>query len=448
MSSPITLSNFNNIDFSVILNAVMQQASQPLTALQNKQTDIAAVNNQYNLLATKLGSLETAAAGLSTASVVTQYTPTLSDSGYIGVIATGNAVPGTYDVTVNRLAKSQVSASSSSAADADTTVVATGGTLTIGGVAVTVTGPLTLAGLASQINATSNIPVTASVVQSAPNAYRLVLTSAQTGLANAFAVGNGLTGSVAFNNPNAQEADDASVTINGLQISSSSNTLASAIPGTTLSLVHPDATKTTTVTVKADDSALTDSVKSFVTAYNGLISFISDQSTAAANGDTGTLAHEALLRQARSALRTALGDTYGSGTFSHLAEVGVGFNQTGQLTLAPAALAAALSKDRAGVVALFTGTTTGSNGFTNGAFGSVQAALDEFTRSGGFVSAAQTQLTAQNRRLDSQIADMQARLAVQRKALQAQYTAADQAMTQLKSQSGTLSNIAATQSNK
>jgi len=90
VSSPITLSNFNNIDFSVILTAVMQQASQPLTALQNKQTDIAAVNNQYNLLATKLGSLETAAAGLSTASVVTQYTPTLSDPGYIGVIATGS----------------------------------------------------------------------------------------------------------------------------------------------------------------------------------------------------------------------------------------------------------------------------------------------------------------------------------------------------------------------
>ena len=90
------------------------------------------------------------------------------------------------------------------------------------------------------------------------------------------------------------------------------------------------------------------------------------------------------------------------------------------------------------MVALFTGTGTNSNGFTNGAFGSVQAALDEFTRTGGFVAAAQTQLTAQGTRLDTQIADMQARLAVQRAALQQQFTAADQAMTQLKSQSGTL----------
>ena len=66
VSSPITLSNFNSIDFSVILNAVMAQASQPLTALQNQQTDLATENKQYNVLATKLGSLETAAAGLST----------------------------------------------------------------------------------------------------------------------------------------------------------------------------------------------------------------------------------------------------------------------------------------------------------------------------------------------------------------------------------------------
>ncbi len=79
-------------------------------------------------------------------------------------------------------------------------------------------------------------------------------------------------------------------------------------------------------------------------------------------------------------MRSALGGTYGSGTFSHLAEVGIGFNQTGQLTLDTTALSSALSQDRASVVSLFAGTSTDSNGFTNGAFGTVQAALDEFTQ--------------------------------------------------------------------
>ena len=120
----------------------------------------------------------------------------------------------------------------------------------------------------------------------------------------------------------------------------------------------------------------------------------------------------------RASLRSAFSGTYGSGTFSHLAEVGIGFNQVGQLTLTTAALSSALSQDRTKVAALFAGTATNSNGFSNGAFGTIQSALDEFTRAGGFVSAAQVQLTAQGNRLDTQISDMQARLAVQRTALQ------------------------------
>jgi len=442
VSSPISLSNFNSIDFSVILNAVMAQNSQPLTALQSQQTDIAAENNNYNLLATKLGSLETAAAGLSTASGVTEYSSTLSETGAVAVNANGDAVPGTYDVIVSQLAKAQVSASSSTASDADTTSVGTGGTLTIGGVDVTVAGSVTLTGLATQINATANMGVTASVVQSAPGEYRLVLTSKNTGSANGFTVTGSLIGGAgtSFTNPTAQQAMDAKVTVNGVAITSSSNTLTSAIPGSSLSLLHADSTKTITVSVAADDSALTTNVQSFVSAYNDVIAFMTDQSTQAAGGATGTLAHESLLRQARGALRSALSDTYGSGTFSHLAEVGIGFNQTGQLTLDKGALSAAVTQDRSSVVALFAGTTTSTNGFTNGAFGSVQGALDEFTRAGGFVSAAQVQLNAEGSRLDTQISDMTARLAIQRTTLQAQYTAADAAMTQLKSQSGTLAS--------
>lgn len=446
MSSPISLSNFNGIDFSVILNAVMTQASQPLTALQSQNSDLATESNNYNTLATKLGSLETAAAGLSTSSAVTAYAATASDTTALAVNQTGDQIAGTYDVVVQNLAQTQVTASTSTAGDADTTTVATGGKLTIKGVDVTLSGAVTLQGLASAINGTTGISVKASVVQTASAEYRLVLTSADTGLANAFTVTNTLTGGTGVTfGANAQEAVDATVTVNHLTIKSASNTLTSGIPGTALSLLHADPTKTVTVTVGPDDSALVTSVKSFVSAYNDLMTFISDQSKAAANGDTGTLAHEALVRQARSALRTALGGSYGSGTFTHLAEIGVGFNQTGQLTLTPSMLTTALSQDRASVVKLFAGTAT-TGGFTNGAFGTLQAGLDEFTRSGGFISAAQTQLLAQEARLNAQISNMQDRLAVQRAALQAEYTAADQAMATLKAQSASLSGTSSSQS--
>jgi flagellar hook-associated protein 2 len=164
--------------------------------------------------------------------------------------------------------------------------------------------------------------VTASIVESAHGQFRLVLTSTNSGLANAFAVTTVPTGGsgVAFADPNAQEADDASLSINGLAVTSSSNTLTSAIPGTTLSLLHGDGS-TTTVAVAADDTALTTKVKTLLSAYNDLVKFMADQRTAAGNGTTGTLAHEAILQQARTALRGALTGSYGSGTFTNLAEV-------------------------------------------------------------------------------------------------------------------------------
>jgi len=447
MSSAITLSNFNSIDFGVILNAVMTQASQPLTTLQSRQSELASENSQYNLLATKLGSLETAATGLSRASGVTTYAASVSDTTAIAVTPTSGQVAGTYDVVVNNLAQAQVTASISTAQDADTTAVATGGTITIGGVPVTLSGSVTLQGLASQINATTSIPVTASVVQSAPGEFRLVLTSANTGLANVFTVTNSLTGGSLSGDlfADAQQALDASITVNTLAITSSSNTLTSAIPGATLSLLHADPAKTITASVSPDDATLITDVKSFVSAYNDLMAFISNQTQAAAAGQTGTLAHESLVRTARNALRTAIGTSYGSGTFTRLAEVGIGFNRTGQLTLTAATLTNALSQDRAGVVTLFAGT--GTNGaFTNGAFGTLQGAMDAFTQTGGLISEAQLQLNAQGTRLDTQIADMQARLVVQRAALQAEYTAADLAMTSLKAQSGSLASMSSSQS--
>ena len=463
MSSPITLSNFNNIDFSLILNAVMTQASQPLVALQSRQTDLASETSQYSLLATKLGSLETAAADLSTDAGVTTYAATVSDTSALTVTPTGDEVAGTYDVVVNNLALAQVTASNSTAPDANTTVVATGGSLTIKvdgqpdqvvDVSDAPTGEVTLQGLATLINLTADSFVSASVVQSAPGLFRLVLTSTDTGLENAFTVTNALTGGsgVTFTDTdidgvsgdsaadNAQQSLDASITVNGLDIASSSNTLTSAIPGTTMSLLHADNTKTITVSISPDDDAVIANVKTFVSAYNDLITFISNQTQAALSGQTGTLAHEALVREARNALRTALNDPYGSGTYTRLAEVGIGFNRTGQLTLTTATLTSALSEDRASVATLFVGTGT-VDGFTDGAFGTVQAALDVFTQTGGLISTAQLQLNAQGQRLSTQIFDLQARLAIQRTTLQAEYAAADQAMTTLKAQSGSLGSM-------
>ena len=89
--------------------------------------------------------------------------------------------------------------------------------------------------------------------------------------------------------------------------------------------------------------------------------------------------------------------------------------------------------------ALFAGTTGAP-----GAFKAIGTMLDSYTQANGFLSGARQQLTSQVSRLTEQVSDMQARLAVRRASLQQEFIAADQAMSRLKAQSGTLASLGGT----
>jgi flagellar hook-associated protein 2 len=447
MGSPITFSGFNSIDFNVVLNAIMQQESAPLQALQDKQTQLQATSTTYGKLATRLDALRTASGALSDSSALTAYAATSSDTTALTVSASSSATPGRYEVKVNELARSQVTVSSTFAPDTDTTIVATGGSLTIGSEPITISGPVTLQQLAAAINADTNSPATASIVGTDPGKYRLVLTSKSTGQANAFTIANQLTaGTIAFadaNNDgisgdsasdNAVTATDASLVINNIAVTSTTNTLDSAIPGVTLTLQQKDPTKTVVVSVDRDDQNLADRVNAFVSAYNDLVNFADAQATASNNGTVGAIGRDSVLRGLRSTLRDALLGAHGTGTFTRLAEIGLGFTRTGQLTLDQDKLTEALDSDPAAVQSLFADSTSG-------AFGSVNTLLDEYTDAGGFLPDAQTRLTDEISRVGRQIDDMSARLAIRRTALQQEFTAADQAMAQLNSQKTSLSSF-------
>jgi flagellar hook-associated protein 2 len=433
MSSPITFSGFNNIDFNQILNSLMQVASQPLTDLQSRQTALKTQVSAFDTLNTRISALRSAADALSSLSSVSTVAGTSTDTAVAVSTGTG-AVAGHYDVIVNELARAQVTASTTTAPDANTTVVANGGTLTIGGVDVAITGDVTLQQLATAINQTTGIGVTAAVIRTGTNAYKLTLTSIDTGAANAFTITNGLTGGagVAFG-ANAVEASDASILINNIAATSSSNTFADIAPGVTLTVSKKDATKTIGVDVAPDSTALTDKVNAFVTAYNNIITFIDGQRTSASNGNTGSIGLDPLLRGLRNSLRTELLGVYGSASFQRLTEVGIEFTRQGTLSLNTAVFSEAVSANGDDVRNLFAGT--------GGAFPAVEKLLDGYSQSGGIIPSIKDRLNQQVASMDDQIAKMQARLAQQRLAMQQEFTAADAAMSQLKNQSSSLSNI-------
>lgn len=451
MGSPITFSGFNKIDWNQILDAVMAQERQPYTRLETQKTALQTQNTQFSTLAGKLSTLQTAVDALRDTKSLALLSASSSDTG-VGVTSTGGTVTGSYTVAITSVAKAQVLTSTSSYA-ALTTVVATGGNLTItpttgSPVVISAGSSITLQGMVDAINAQTTSPVSASAVQTAPGTYKLVLTSETTGTANGFTVTKTLTGGsgLTFTDTdsdgiygdsaadNTQNASNAAITVNGLAITSSTNTVADAVPGVTLTLAKENVTATVTVTrdLKGAEAV----INKFIAAYNDFVTFAKDQTTAAVAGKA-SIGRDPILRGLREAMGNAMRANYASGgSYPALSMVGVGFDMSGKLTLDSAALQDALNTAPVNVQGLFSGTDG-----TGGVFGTLDLRIDAYTQAGGLVADAKKRIDDQVAGLNKRLSDMELRLEERRKTLQKEYIAADLAMSRLNSQSASLSML-------
>ena len=452
MSSPITFSGFNQIDFNQILTAVMQQERAPLTRLETQKKTLETQNTAFGTLAGKMASLESAIDNLKELDSLSLLTATSSNAG-VGVSATSGTLTGTYDVVVSTLARAQVTASQTTYNATSAEAVRAGGTLTLtltpanGDPATVITAGsgTTLAQLAALINAETDSPAAASVVQTSPGNYQLVLTGKDTGTTNAFTITRSLTSGSAIDfadvdangvYDNTQNAINAQFTVNGLDVTSASNTVSDVVPGVTLSLLKEDAATTATIKVSRDTSGAKDLIKKFITAYNDLTTFAKDQNTAAIAGKA-SIGRDPLLRGLRDQLRSATMDEYAiGGTLTRLAEIGLGFDISGKMTLDEDIFEDRLADSATDLQKLLSGTTG-----TGGAFGTMATLVDEYTQAGGLISETRERLDTSIRNLNRRMDSLSAQLELRRAALQKEYIAADLAMTRLKSQSSSLSSM-------
>lgn len=445
----ITMSGFNKIDWNAILDAVMTQERQPLTTMQTQRTALQSKATAFGTLATRLSGLDSAAADLADVSSLAGRTATSSDTSVVAATASSTAVAGAYDVVVSKLARAQVTTLGGGLdtplLDKNETAVATGGNLTfldaegvqVAQVTLTEGTSYTLQQLADAINSTSNVPARATIVQ-AEGKYQLVLTGSSTGAANAFTVEDHLTGGPALVQANAMGASDADITVNNVRVTSASNVISDAIEGVTLSLLKEGGTDPVAVTVAEDPDVTKSKLEAFVNAFNGLIDFANTQGANARKGDSGAIGNDPLLRSLRGSLTGIINRAYpGSGSFSYLSHIGLEFERSGgKLKLNTTVFGDAIKNHRADVERLLAG-----DGTTDGAFAGIQSLIEDYSDSGGMVPDAKTRLEAQVKRLDDRMAALEERLAIRQKALQAEYSAADQIISQLNSQGSTLSSL-------
>ncbi len=164
------------------------------------------------------------------------------------------------------------------------------------------------------------------------------------------------------------QAQDAQYSLDGVSLTSSTNTITSAIPGATLTLLRDGTTTAATskLTLSRDTDAIKQKIKDFADAYNGTVEFINANSKFDKDSfATGPLFGDPVALQVENSISNLVfGSNVGSsGNYHNLAAVGFGIDDSGKLTVDDAALNTAITTTPDALAGLFqtAGSVTGSN---------------------------------------------------------------------------------------
>lgn len=378
----------SNLPIDTLITGLMNVEKQPLTQLDAKTTTY---QNQLSALGQVQGSLasfQAAAISLQNSSNFssTQAASSLNDVASISV--NDKAAAGSYALSVQSLAQNQKLATS---AFSSATSVIGGGTLTfnfgsstfdannkISGFTpnatktpqtVTIPANATLNDVRDAVNA-AKIGVTASVVNDGTG-YRLVYSSSDTGTNNSLEITTSDSTLSALSNDPAsnkltvvQSAQDAKFTLDGISITKSSNTVSDAIDGLTITLKKAQATgdAPAQLTVSKNTSGISSTLNAFVSAYNSLNKVLTsvsavDTSTTVKPGtlrNAAPLNGDSIIRSIKTQIRNVFNTVQDvGGAFRVPAEVGLGFDKNGNMTLDSTKLQKAIDTNPQDIAKLF-----------------------------------------------------------------------------------------------
>lgn len=395
-----------------------------------------------------LGEFQTAAKNLNDASLFGTRKATSSDAARVTASAEKTASTGTYRVEVTQLASASKIASGSVSGDSSSTF-ASGGTLSIAlgddSFDVDVAAGATLKDIRDAINTKlGEKGISANIVSDpAGGTSQLVLSSSKTGAGNDLtlaATGADLQGLVTDMPAALSEAQNAKFKIDGLALESATNEVSGSIEGVTFTLAKAEEGVRTTLTVGENTSAVKDSLKKFVDAYNKLITTTNSLTSVVSVGEgkeplVGGLVGDSSVRNVLSGLRselTSISAGQSGDAFRALADLGITTQKDGKLAIDDTKLTAALESnyDAVGVF------ITGDNGLMNRLSGRV----DGYVKTGGVLQQRIDGLQKTDADIKEQKADLETRVAAIQARLYKQYNAMDSLVGQLTRTSDSLAS--------
>jgi flagellar hook-associated protein 2 len=420
------------IDVNTFVQLALGGDQANINNLQNQETGINSQSSALAQIISYLTALKSAASALNDPlGVVNSELATSSNSSAVTATAASTATSGTHTIAVASLATT--SSFYSDAVATSTTPLATGDTISIsvGGTSVaTVTVDSTnntLTQIAAAIN-TQTTAVRASVINDA-NGARLAFVSAASGAPGNLAVTGSLhrtdTSTINFNQ--AVAGLNAVLTVDGVPISSTTNTVSNVINGVTLNLAGATGSTPVTLTVVPDTSSIATAINQLVSSYNTAINAINAQFQVGANGTGGgPLEADGSLRDAQQTLLSAITHSVaGGGGQVNLTNLGINVNNDGTLTVNSGGLSTALSSNFSGVQSFL---QTASTGFA----GNLNTVLISLTDSiSGVLGLDANGLTQSSQALSQQVADLQSAMAVKQQNLIAVYARVNTTLQEL-----------------
>jgi flagellar hook-associated protein 2 len=300
-------------------------------------------------------------------------------------------------------------------------------TLTSGGVTTTVstTTGESYATLAANINA-MNLGVTATAGSDASGTS---LSIASTDGTTPFTISE-----PSFGFTQSSTGANASLTVDGVPITSASNTVTGAINGVSLSLSGAEPGVPVNLAVTSNVSQISTAINQFVSDYNTALGLVNSQFTIASGSNEGPLASDPTIVSLQSTLEGALNfvatPATGTTTISTLSDLGISAGTNGTLSVDSPTLNSVLTNNSSDVQSFFEGAAL--NGFAN----SVNNALTSFTQpANGAFTVDLSGISATNAGLATQISNFETNyIANQQTLLTAMYSSAEVALQQLPAQ--------------
>lgn len=364
----------SGLDVNSIVSQLVALEKQPLTVLQTKASSLQTKLSAYGTIKSQMSSLQDASANLLNNSAWQTKTFTSNNSSAVTGTATENALATSFSVKVVDLAQAQ---SVRTGAVATGSAIGSDGTLAIqlgewagsaftegssSAVSVSITSTDTMSDIAGKINQ-AGAGVTALVVRSGTE-ERLMIRGNSTGNEAGFRIqasdgsntpitdGTTGVGKLAYDTngvsmygmTQTQSALNANVEIDGIAVSSATNTVSDAVPGITLNLLATTSTAAQ-VTVGADTATAKSNIEAFQKAYNTLSATLASMTSYnAASKSAGALQGDSTAVGLQNVLRSMLGASGPSGnSFGRLSDVGLELQRDGSLSLNTTKMTSSLS---------------------------------------------------------------------------------------------------------